>query len=286
MNPVPPEAIAAAQAAAIAAADRADQAAACHASWRRHLAALLAASLLPGAASLVFEEDEDTVTDDTEIRLICMRGPADELLWYNPCTEFADQPDAVELGEPPSLDDGTLSAIEFQLREAYDAVCGGFGTAADVMTGANLLVLTIPSAAPSLPRRVASGTAMGDEMTAADVRAAMREASAAFLDSDSLEDASLSGCAHTLATGFRDLDTGTVTTVDGWPAFTDDAPVQLAALDRFQADEPDDETRQDPELFCMTCAAALLAIQHGSTLGLLVQKAIEHECSSPAAGRT
>jgi hypothetical protein len=47
VNPGIPETIAAAQAAAIAAADSADRAAAVHESWRRHLAGLLAASLLP-----------------------------------------------------------------------------------------------------------------------------------------------------------------------------------------------------------------------------------------------
>jgi hypothetical protein len=222
VNPGIPDAIAAAQAAAIAAADRADRAAAFHASCRRHVAGLLAASILPAAASLVFARDEDTVTAETEIKLISMRGAGGALLWYNDGTCFAGHPDAEPLGEPAQLDADVLSAIEYQLAAAYDAAGGGFDTAddgADVMPGANLLILAVPFPAPGLPR------------------------------------------------------------------FTGDAPVQLDALDRFQADEPDDTTKQDPELICMTCGAALLDIEAGSTLGMLVQTAIEHECPRASAGR-
>jgi hypothetical protein len=216
-----------------------------------------------------------------------MRDSEGTLLWYSDSTRFACHPDAEALGDPPPLDAGTLSAIEFQLAAAYDAAGGGFDTADDgavVMRGANLLILPVPSPAPGMPYRAACTTATRDETTAADVRERMREAAAAFLDSDDLDDASLFDCADTLAAGFRDLDTGTVLTAGGLPAFTDDAPVQLEALDRFQADQPDDTTKQDPELLCMSCATALRDIAPGSTLGLLVQTALEHDCPCAQSG--
>ena len=55
-----------------------------------------------------------------------------------------------------------------------------------------------------------------DETTASDVRDAMRQAAAEYLDTCPA-DGDLSTCAYTLAAGFRDLDTGTVTTGDGLP---------------------------------------------------------------------
>lgn len=61
-----------------------------------------------------------------------------------------------------------------------------------------------------------------DETTASDVRAMMRQAASGYLDTD-MADSGLMTCTYTLAAGFRDLDTGTVTTKDGLPAFTEDA---------------------------------------------------------------
>lgn len=62
-----------------------------------------------------------------------------------------------------------------------------------------------------------------DETTASDVRDVMRQAAADFLDTD-MADGDLMTCTYTLAAGFRSLDTGTVTTQDGLPAFTEPAP--------------------------------------------------------------
>jgi hypothetical protein len=65
------------------------------------------------------------------------------------------------------------------------------------------------------------------ETTAGDVRAAMREAANLYLDT-SMEDGGKLAALDTLALGFRDLDTGTVLTADGRPAFTEDADTDSA----------------------------------------------------------
>jgi hypothetical protein len=146
VNIVNDEAIATARAEATAAADAAERAAAIHAAQRCRLAALLAAFLLPAAGSLVFTRDEDTLTAETIITLVNIRGGRDALLWYSPSTGFANDPDALDLGEPPDLDPDTLSDIESQLQAAYDTHAGHFDTTGDgaaVMPGANLLVLPV-----------------------------------------------------------------------------------------------------------------------------------------------
>jgi len=139
--------IEAARSAAIAASDTARQWAAVYADRRCQLAALLVASGVPGAASLVFERDEDTLTAETIIRLVNIRDSNGALLWYNDDTGFAEDPDARALGEPPGLDSGALSDIECQIEAAYDTHAGHFDTTSDgaeVMRGANLLQLPVP----------------------------------------------------------------------------------------------------------------------------------------------
>lgn len=78
-----------------------------------------------------------------------------------------------------------------------------------------------------------------DETTAADVRAAMREASAAFLDTD-MNAGGLIEAAYTLASGFRDLDTGTVLTGNGRRVFTEDATPQTVYVLRYSHYHGDD----------------------------------------------
>ncbi len=154
MNTVAGEAITTARAAATTAADMAEQAAAYHAVQRCRLARLLAAFLLPAAASLVFTRDEDTLTAETIITLVNIRDSRDALLWYSPSTGFANDPDALALAESPDLDPDTLSDIESQLQAAYDAHPGHFDTTCDgaaVMPGANLLVLSVPFQADCTP---------------------------------------------------------------------------------------------------------------------------------------
>jgi hypothetical protein len=227
--------ITAARAASDAASAAAARAASRHAAHRSGLAALLTAHLLPDAASLVFSRDEDLLTADTTITLVHIRSGDGRLLWYSEWTGFAEHPDARELGTPPDLDAGTLDEIESQLRMAYDASPGHFDTTADgaeVMPGANLLLLPVPDPASGTPQSGGPAAAPGaaghhraEETTAADVREAMREAAGAFLDTDRCGPGApdLLEIAYTLAAGFRDLDTGTVLTGDGQRAFTEDA---------------------------------------------------------------
>ena len=60
-----------------------------------------------------------------------------------------------------------------------------------------------------------------DEITASDVRAAMREAARQYLDT-SMEEGGKEEALYTLASGFRALDTGTARTKDGRCAFDED----------------------------------------------------------------
>jgi hypothetical protein len=147
VNSVTWEAVETARAAAVAAEDTAEEWAAIHADSRCHLAALLVAFDMPDAASLVFKRDEDTIAAETSITLVNIRDSDGVLLWYDTGTGFNEHPDARALGEPPELEPDTLSDIEYQIETAYDAHAGHFDTTsdgADVMTGANLLVLPVP----------------------------------------------------------------------------------------------------------------------------------------------
>lgn len=117
-----------------------------------------------------------------------------------------------------------------------------------------------------------------DETTAGDVRAAMREAAAAVLNNDAAH-GSLAQDAHALAAGFRDLDTGTVTTANGLPAFTEDATARLAA---FTARQPADAVKRDLELTCDPCGAAVCDIEDDDTLSVLAQAALSHQCHASA----
>lgn len=139
--------ILAASTAATEAQDTADKAAARHADARCRVAALIAASLLPAAAAVVFDRDEDTVTARTEITVVNIRGSDGRLLWYNPVTGtgYAAHPDAEDMGEPPHLHHDDLASMQNQLQIAYDAHPGHFEPAGDdIMPAANLLVLPIP----------------------------------------------------------------------------------------------------------------------------------------------
>ena len=100
-EPTLSDAITTARAAVTAAAEAADRAASRHAERRRRLAALLVAGLLPSAATLVFDRDEDTVTGATTIALVHIRAADGTLLWYDPDSAFAAHPDASTLGTPP-----------------------------------------------------------------------------------------------------------------------------------------------------------------------------------------
>ena len=77
------EDILAAGAAAVEAQDAAEEATARHAGARCRVAALIASSLLPAAATVVFDRDEDTVTAETEITVVNIRDSDGCLLWYN-----------------------------------------------------------------------------------------------------------------------------------------------------------------------------------------------------------
>ena len=141
--------ISVARAAAGAAEEAADLAATRHAQRRCRLAGLLVAALLPSAATLVFDRDED-ISAETTIALVHIRAAGGALLWYDPDSAFAAHPDARALRTPPVLDGSVLDEVARQLRAAYDATGGHFDTSddgAEVMLGANLLVLTV--AAPS-----------------------------------------------------------------------------------------------------------------------------------------
>jgi len=143
--------IAATRAAVVAAAEAADRAAARHAGQRCRLAALLIATLLPAAATLVFDRGEDTVTADTIIDPVHIRAGDGTLLWYAPDSAFAGHRDAQALGVPPTLDCAMLGDIGRQLGAACDASPGLFRSSddgAEVMLSANLLVLSIPAAVP------------------------------------------------------------------------------------------------------------------------------------------
>lgn len=139
------EEILAAAAAAVEAQDAADEAAARHADARCRVAALIAASLLPAAATVVFDRDEDTVTAETEITIVNIRDSDGRLLWYNPGTDYDAHPDAKNMGEPPDLYYDDLANMQNQLQAAYDANPGHFETTGeDIMLSANLLVLPVP----------------------------------------------------------------------------------------------------------------------------------------------
>ena len=140
-----PDDIMVAGAAAVEAAAAADEAAALHADALCQVAALLAASLVPAAATVVFDRDEDTVSAETKITLVYVRDRNGGLLWYNDDTEYAEHPDAQAMGEPPNLDYGDLDKVQDQIRDTYDAHLGHFETTGDdVMPFANLLVLPVP----------------------------------------------------------------------------------------------------------------------------------------------
>jgi hypothetical protein len=142
--------IAITRAAVTAAADAADWVAARHAEQRCRLAALLVAALLPAAATLVFDHADDTVTADTVIAPVHIRAGDGTLLWYDTDSAFAAHRDAQALGVPPALDGAMLGDIGRQLGAACDASPGRFPSSddgAEVMLGANLLVLSIPAAA-------------------------------------------------------------------------------------------------------------------------------------------
>jgi hypothetical protein len=141
-----------------AAAAAAGYAARYHATERCRLAALLAAFLLPGAASLVFIRDEDTVSAETSITIVSIRDSAGALLWYSDGTGYAGHPEARAMGTPPVLDPAVLGEIQVQLEAAYDASPGHFdttGDGAEQMPEANLLVL--PVAALTEPPQRADG---------------------------------------------------------------------------------------------------------------------------------
>lgn len=138
-----------ARAAVAAAEEAAGRAATRHAQQCCRLAALLATTLLPDAAVLVFDRDEDTVSADTTISLVHIRDAAGELLWYDPDTAFAEHPHARALGTPPTLAFGVLDDIQVQLAAAYDAVAGHFEPTRDggeQMPWANLLALPVAPA--------------------------------------------------------------------------------------------------------------------------------------------
>jgi hypothetical protein len=138
-------AILAAGAAAVEAQDAAEEAATRHADARCRVAALIASSLLPASATVVFDRGEDTVTAQTEITLVSIRDSSGGLLWYNAGTVYARHPDAEDLGEPPHLYSYDLANMRDQLQAAYDAHPGHSDTTADdIMPSANLLVLPVP----------------------------------------------------------------------------------------------------------------------------------------------
>lgn len=139
------EGILAAGAAAVQAQDAAEEAAARHADARCRVAALITYSLLPAAAAVVFDQNENTAAAETKITVVNIRDGDGRLLWYNPGTGYAAHPDARNMGEPPPLDHGDLASMQSQLQAACDAHPGHFETAGDdTMTAANLLVLPVP----------------------------------------------------------------------------------------------------------------------------------------------
>ncbi|MEV4212606.1 hypothetical protein [Micromonospora sp. NPDC049662] len=146
-----PAAIDAARTAVHAAARRAERTAAAHANERCRLVALLLLGLpaLATAATVVFDHDEKVVTAETVLTLCHVRDADGTLLWYDDCGPFAADPDAVALGDPPTLDAKTIDEVHLHLIAAYDADPGHFNTSddgADVMPHANLLEMHLPSA--------------------------------------------------------------------------------------------------------------------------------------------
>ncbi len=161
-NPPAPADITAARAAASDASDASDQAAARHAAQRCRLAALLVLSLLPHAETVVFDKDEDTVSAETLLSLVAIHDAHGALVWFERDSEFSAHPQALDLGDPPTLAYEVLGDVAMQLRIAYDASPGYFtpnDDGAEVMPSANLLELHIPSA-------LAAATPSGTEATA------------------------------------------------------------------------------------------------------------------------
>ncbi|MEV0135758.1 hypothetical protein AB0H83_45860 [Dactylosporangium sp. NPDC050688] len=83
-----------------------------------HVAALLTVDELPDAASLTFDQDEDTVTAETTIELRTVRAADGRLLWFNAFTGYPVTEEQQALGDPPPLDADRIAA---QLLAAYDA---------------------------------------------------------------------------------------------------------------------------------------------------------------------
>lgn len=149
--------IAALRASIPAAARSAHHAAVRHAALRGRLAELLVAHLLPAAAVLVFDRDEDLLTGETLIALVIAlvhaRATDGSLVWFDVGSRFVAHADARGLGTPPVLDPAALMAVAAELRGAYDADGGLFdrvGDGAAEMLATSLLALTIRAPAARL----------------------------------------------------------------------------------------------------------------------------------------
>jgi len=147
---------------------------------------------------------------------------------------------AIEAGGP--VGQGHLDVIAAALEHDGQSV-NTAGEPAETDAAADYTVEVItggddPAAGPRAER----GTA--GETTAGEVRARMRRAAAEYLDTG-MPDGGLMDCLDVLAAGFRALDTGTVTTQDGRPAFTGDSlPGPGTALfTRSEAGCPDGPAR-------------------------------------------
>jgi len=137
-------------------------------------------------------------------------------------TTVADAIAAIEAGGP--VGQGHLDVIAAALEDDGQSVnTAGEPAETDAATDYTVEVITggdDAAAGQAAGPRAERGTA--GEATAGDVRAGMRQAAAEYLDT-AMEGGGLMDCLDVLAAGFRALDTGTVTTGDGRPAFTEDA---------------------------------------------------------------
>lgn len=130
-GPASAAALAAARSSVFSANELADHAGATHTRARARMAALLCSTVLPDAALLVFERDEDVASAETTIGLVSARDRAGSLLWYDDTHPFAEHPDAQALGDPPTLDHRVLDEVRLHLVVGYDASPGWFAISDD-----------------------------------------------------------------------------------------------------------------------------------------------------------
>jgi len=135
-----------------------------HADARCRVAALIAASLLPAAAAVVFDRDEDTVTARAEIIIVSIRGGDGRLPWCNRrrLRRAPGRQGRARTAAPALRRHG---CVQSQLQVARPARPGRLEAADDgTVPAANLPVLPVPSRGnrhATADRAVPEGTRAG-----------------------------------------------------------------------------------------------------------------------------